>query len=58
MKLSTKSTSGQTLYVKRLTRDGSVQLTDNKQLAIDLGRTELPEAIKRLGEQENFTFFD
>lgn len=58
MKLSTISTSGQTLYVKRLARDGSVQLTDNKQQAIDLGRTELPEAIKRLKEQYNFTFFE
>ncbi len=57
MKLSTISTSGQTLYVKRLTRDGSVQLTDNKQLAIDLDRTELPEAIKSLKEEYNFTFF-
>lgn len=43
--------TGQTLYVQRLTSNGSIQLTKDKSKAMALERYELPEAIARLTEQ-------
>ena len=42
--------TGQTLYIQRLTSNGSIQLTKDKDKAMNMTRNELPEAIARLNE--------
>lgn len=54
MKLSADIT-GQTLYIQRLTRNGSIQLTTDPNKAMELNRHELPEAISRLNQEYQAT---
>lgn len=47
MRVSAEIT-GKTLYVRRLTAGGSIQLTDDPALAEDMDRQRTPVAISRL----------
>ena len=47
MRVSAEIT-GKTLYVRRLTAGGSIQLTDDPALAEDMDRQRTPVAIYRL----------
>ena len=52
MRIRTETTTAKTLYVQRMTRDGSVQLTPDREKAAELNRNEFPIAMRKLKQMQ------